>query len=151
MCIRDREYRNNSMTPVAFGMKEITDKDMHERKVEADLTIIGIQAVTDTPLKSIKHQIEHAEISGIKMIIMTAENYVNVKNFVKSLKLGGNVIEAMKLSKMDAREFRNAIKHASAISNAIPELKEKIVEKLRKNNENSEDQLHGPSKDISSF
>lgn len=119
---------------VAFKPLKVTDSIEHERDVEKDFMLVGIQGMIDPPRPEVKQAVKECREAGIRTVMITGDHKVTAMAIAEQLSIlpqGGRVVEGVELASMDVEELENVVEDTYVFARVSPEHKLKIVKALQ--------------------
>ncbi|PFJ15764.1 calcium-translocating P-type ATPase, SERCA-type [Bacillus cereus] len=119
---------------VAFKSLKATDSMEHERDVEKDFMLIGIQGMIDPPRPEVELAVKECKEAGIRTVMITGDHKVTAMAIAEQLGIlppGGRVVEGTELATMDVEELENVVEDTYVFARVSPEHKLKIVKALQ--------------------
>ncbi|PFE05931.1 calcium-translocating P-type ATPase, SERCA-type [Bacillus cereus] len=119
---------------VAFKPLKVTDSIEHEREVEKDFMLVGIQGMIDPPRPEVKQAVKECKEAGIKTVMITGDHKVTAMAIAEQLGIlppNGRVIEGVELANMSVDELENIVEDTYVFARVSPEHKLKIVKALQ--------------------
>lgn len=119
---------------VAFRPLKVTDQIEHEREVEKDLMLVGIQGMIDPPRPEVKQAVQECKDAGIKTVMITGDHKVTAMAIAEQLGIlppNGRVVEGVELAKMSVEELEDIVEDTYVFARVSPEHKLKIVKALQ--------------------
>ncbi|MDG0961011.1 HAD-IC family P-type ATPase, partial [Bacillus paranthracis] len=97
---------------VAFKPLKVTDSIEHERDVEKDFMLVGIQGMIDPPRPEVEQAVKECREAGIRTVMITGDHKVTAMAIAEQLSIlppGGRVVEGVELATMDVEELENVV------------------------------------------
>lgn len=119
---------------VAFKPLKVTDSTEHERDVEKDFMLVGIQGMIDPPRPEVEQAVKECREAGIRTVMITGDHKVTAMAIAEQLSIlppGGRVVEGVELATMDVEELENVVEDTYVFARVSPEHKLKIVKALQ--------------------
>ncbi len=119
---------------VAFKPLKVTDSIEHERDVEKDFMLVGIQGMIDPPRPEVEQAVKECREAGIRTVMITGDHKVTAMAIAEQLSIlppGGRVVEGVELATMDVEELENVVEDTYVFARVSPEHKLKIVKALQ--------------------
>lgn len=119
---------------VAFRALKVTDSIEHEREVEKDFMLVGIQGMIDPPRPEVKQAVKECKEAGIKTVMITGDHKVTAMAIAEQLGIlppNGRVIEGVELANMSVDELEDIVEDTYVFARVSPEHKLKIVKALQ--------------------
>ncbi|MGR4031561.1 HAD-IC family P-type ATPase, partial [Bacillus sp. ZZQ-131] len=119
---------------VAFKPLKITDSIEHERDVEKDFMLVGIQGMIDPPRPEVAQAVKECKEAGIRTVMITGDHKVTAMAIAEQLGVlppDGRVVEGVELANMDVEELENVVEDTYVFARVSPEHKLKIVKALQ--------------------
>lgn len=119
---------------VAFKPLKVTDSLEHEREVEKDFMLVGIQGMIDPPRPEVKQAVQECKEAGIKTVMITGDHKVTAIAIAEQLGIlsqNGRVLEGVELANMSVEELENIVEETYVFARVSPEHKLKIVKALQ--------------------
>ncbi|MBO1624900.1 calcium-translocating P-type ATPase, SERCA-type [Bacillus arachidis] len=119
---------------VAFKPLKVTDSIEHEREIEKDFMLVGIQGMIDPPRPEVKQAVKECKEAGIKTVMITGDHKVTAMAIAEQLGIlppNGRVIEGVELANMSVDELENIVEDTYVFARVSPEHKLKIVKALQ--------------------
>ena len=119
---------------VAFKPLKVTDSIEHERDVEKNFMLVGIQGMIDPPRPEVKQAVKECREAGIRTVMITGDHKVTAMAIAEQLSIlpqGGRVVEGVELASMDVEELENVVEDTYVFARVSPEHKLKIVKALQ--------------------
>lgn len=129
------EYASEGLRVIAFGTKEtIKGSKQSRKKLESDLTFLGLVGIYDPPRPEAKEAIKNAAIGGIRTIMVTGDNELTALAIAKEIGLmdGKGVVSGEDFAHMTDEELSQAISKTAVFARTKPEDKLRIVTLLKK-------------------
>ncbi|MGM9928906.1 MAG: cation-translocating P-type ATPase [Bacillus sp. (in: firmicutes)] len=130
------ELASQALRTIAVGYKTITTPTQytHERDIEKELTLIGIQGIIDPPRPEVKDAVAECRVAGIQTIMITGDHSSTATAIAKQLGIYTGkelVIEGKELNEMEMQELVDVVENVAVFSRVSPEHKLKIVKALQ--------------------
>ncbi len=119
---------------VAFKPLKVTDSIEHERDVEKDFMLVGIQGMIDPPRPEVAQAVKECKEAGIRTVMITGDHKVTAMAIAEQLGVlppDGRVVEGVELANMDVEELENVVEDTYVFARVSPEHKLKIVKALQ--------------------
>ena len=119
---------------VAFKPLKVTDSIEHEREVERDFMLVGIQGMIDPPRPEVKQAVQECKEAGIKTVMITGDHKVTAMAIAEQLGIlppNGRVVEGVELANMSVDELEDIVEDTYVFARVSPEHKLKIVKSLQ--------------------
>ncbi|PEW39422.1 calcium-translocating P-type ATPase, SERCA-type [Bacillus cereus] len=119
---------------VAFKPLKVTDSIEHERDVEKDFMLVGIQGMIDPPRPEVEQAVKECREAGIRTVMITGDHKVTAMAIAEQLGVlppGGRVVEGVELASMDVEELESVVEDTYVFARVSPEHKLKIVKALQ--------------------
>ena len=119
---------------VAFKPLKVTDSIEHERDVEKDFMLVGIQGMIDPPRPEVAQAVKECKEAGIRTVMITGDHKVTAMAIAEQLGVlppDGRVVEGVELANMDVEELENVVEDTYVFARVSPEHKLKIVKVLQ--------------------
>ncbi len=119
---------------VAFKPLKVTDSIEHEREVEKDFMLVGIQGMIDPPRPEVKQAVKECKEAGIKTVMITGDHKVTAMAIAEQLGIlppNGRVVEGVELANMSVDELEDIVEDTYVFARVSPEHKLKIVKALQ--------------------
>jgi Mg2+-importing ATPase len=128
-------YRQAGDRLIAFGFKDIEEKNAYSVADETDLTFAGLLVLSDPPKEDAAPAISRLKTLGIKLKILSGDDPVVTADVCRKLGIatGGQVITGVDIEKMEDSELRKAVEVNDVYGRVTPEQKYAIVGALKKN------------------
>ncbi len=139
------EYQNQAMRTLGFAWQEVTDdkpliKD--SKVVAADLTFLGIVAISDPVRADVPAAVREVIDAGIKVKIVTGDTPGTAKEIGRQIGLWNdtadgerNIITGTEFAELTDSQLRERVGDLKIIARARPMDKKRLVEALQANNE----------------
>ncbi len=129
----NNKWSDNAKRVLAVGIKVLKEvpKKIDDKKIESDLTFIGLIGMIDPPREEVKMSIQECINAGIKPVMITGDHLNTAVAIAKELKIykdGDLAITGSDLEKMSDDELFNNIHKYSVFARVSPENKIRIVQ-----------------------
>ncbi|ACF06993.1 Calcium-transporting ATPase lmo0841 [Metamycoplasma arthritidis] len=134
------QWSNKAYRVIALAKSEISEDNLSEvsnatleeqyKKLESNLTFIGLIAMIDPPRESSRQSIELCKAAGIKPIMITGDNINTARAIATDLGIyneGDLAINGLELAKLSDDELYENIEKYSVYARVVPEDKLRIV------------------------
>ncbi|MEM4271805.1 MAG: HAD-IC family P-type ATPase, partial [Candidatus Pacearchaeota archaeon] len=128
------EMASSSLRVLGFAFRYVPSK-FNQETAESNLIFVGFQGMLDPPRKEVKQAIQEALGAGIKIKMFTGDSLLTAKAIAKQIELKGESIEGKELEKLSDLEFNDAVKEKVIFARITPELKLRIIQVLKKQQE----------------
>ncbi len=133
----NKELSDQALRNLGFAYKEISAAEFakiskDEKKLESDLTFLGIQGMIDPPRMEVKPLIEECAKSGIRTIMITGDNGATAQAVAREIGITGKVLTGDDLEKMTDAQFEKIVEQVSIYARINPGVKMRIVNTLKK-------------------
>jgi P-type Ca2+ transporter type 2C len=125
---------SESLRVLAFAFKDIKEKFSQEN-AETELIFLGFQGMLDIPRKEVKSAIRECKNAGIKVKMITGDSEITAKAIARMIDINEESIVGTELEKLSQSEFDKIVKEKTIFARITPELKLKIIQSLKKQNE----------------
>lgn len=139
------EYQNQAMRTLGFAWQEVTDDQpliKDSRIVAADLTFLGIVAISDPVRADVPAAVREVIDAGIKVKIVTGDTPGTAKEIGRQIGLWDdtadgerNIITGTEFAELTDSQLRERVGDLKIIARARPMDKKRLVEALQANNE----------------
>lgn len=139
------EYQNQAMRTLGFAWQEVTDDQpliKDSRIVAADLTFLGIVAISDPVRADVPAAVREVIDAGIKVKIVTGDTPGTAKEIGRQIGLWNdtadgerNIITGTEFAELTDSQLRERVGDLKIIARARPMDKKRLVEALQANNE----------------
>ncbi len=140
---KNNELASKGLRVLGFAFKERKEKGKLELRDEKDLIFVGLVGMIDSPHKESLEAIALCRKAGIQVKMVTGDHLLTAIAIAKQIKLiEENVdlkkvaIEGKELDKLSEEELAKKINELSVFARVSPEHKVKIINALRKQNNN---------------
>jgi Ca2+-transporting ATPase len=130
-------YQNmasQALRVLGFAYREVSP-NFNQETAETNLIFVGYQGIIDPPRKEVAQSIKECIDAGIKVKMLTGDSLLTAEAVSKMIGLDGSSIEGRELEKMSDSEFSDAVRTKCIFARITPEIKYKIVQTLKKQNE----------------
>ena len=124
---------SKALRVLGFAYKPITK--INQNSAETNLVFIGFQGMLDPPRKEVKKAIQECRTAGIKVKMITGDSLLTAQAVSAMIGLDGESIEAKELEKLSEIYFDIAVKEKTIFARITPELKLKIIQSLKNQEE----------------
>lgn len=129
----NNKWSNDAKRVLAVGIKILKDvpKKIDDKKIESDLTFVGLIGMIDPPREEVKSSIEECINAGIKLVMITGDHLNTAVAIAKDLRIykdGDLAITGSELEKMSDEELFDNIHKYSVFARVSPENKIRIVQ-----------------------
>jgi len=130
------DLASQALRTIAVGYKMISSPSqyLHERDLEKELTLIGLQGIIDPPRPEVKDAVAECRIAGIRTIMITGDHVSTASAIAKQLGIYTGkelVIEGRELNEMNVQELEDIVENVAVFARVSPEHKLKIVKALQ--------------------
>jgi len=122
----NEEFANNALRVLGFAFKSVMDI----KRVEKNLTFLGLQGMIDPPREEVKVAIEKCEKAGIKVIMITGDHEITAKAVGEAIGIEGKSLTGQQLEKI--QNLDKIVEDIAIYARVNPEHKIKIVDALKK-------------------
>lgn len=139
------EYQNQAMRTLGFAWQEVTDDQpliKDSKVVAADLTFLGIVAISDPVRADVPAAVREVIDAGIKVKIVTGDTLGTAKEIGRQIGLWNdtadgerNIITGTEFAELTDSQLRERVGDLKIIARARPMDKKRLVEALQANNE----------------
>lgn len=139
------EYQNQAMRTLGFAWQEVTDDQpliKDSKVVAADLTFLGIVAISDPVRADVPAAVREVIDAGIKVKIVTGDTPGTAKEIGRQIGLWNdtadgerNIITGTEFAELTDSQLRERVGDLKIIARARPMDKKRLVEALQANNE----------------
>ncbi|MDE7462551.1 MAG: calcium-translocating P-type ATPase, PMCA-type [Muribaculaceae bacterium] len=139
------EYQNQAMRTLGFAYQELGDKDVaiaDGKVVAANLTFLGIVAISDPVRLDVPNAVKEVTDAGIKVKIVTGDTPGTAKEIGRQIGLWNdktdndrNIITGVEFAELSEKQLKELIGDLKIIARARPMDKKRLVEALQANNE----------------
>ena len=125
----NKSFANSALRVLGFAFKTVMDK----KRMEKNLTFVGLQGMIDPPREDVKEAIKRAKKAGIKVIMITGDYEITAKSIAEAIGIEGKCITGKDLNGIKEKELQKQVEDISIYARVDPEHKIKIVNALKKN------------------
>ena len=139
------EYQNQAMRTLGFAYQELGDKDVaiaDGKVVAANLTFLGIVAISDPVRLDVPDAVKEVTDAGIKVKIVTGDTPGTAKEIGRQIGLWNdktdtdrNIITGVEFAELSDTQLKERVGDLKMIARARPMDKKRLVEALQANNE----------------
>ena len=139
------EYQNQAMRTLGFAYQELGDKDVATadgKVVAANLTFLGIVAISDPVRLDVPDAVKEVTDAGIKVKIVTGDTPGTAKEIGRQIGLWNdktdndrNIITGVEFAALSDKQLKERVGDLKIIARARPMDKKRLVEALQVNNE----------------
>ena len=139
------EYQNQAMRTLGFAYQELGDKDVATadgKVVAANLTFLGIVAISDPVRLDVPDAVKEVTDAGIKVKIVTGDTPGTAKEIGRQIGLWNdktdndrNIITGVEFAALSDKQLKERVGDLKIIARARPMDKKRLVEALQANNE----------------
>ena len=139
------EYQNQAMRTLGFAYQELGDKDVaiaDGKVVAANLTFLGIVAISDPVRLDVPDAVKEVTDAGIKVKIVTGDTPGTAKEIGRQIGLWNdktdndrNIITGVEFAELSDKQLKERVGDLKIIARARPMDKKRLVEALQANNE----------------
>ena len=139
------EYQNQAMRTLGFAYQELGDKDVaisDGKVVAANLTFLGIVAISDPVRLDVPDAVKEVTDAGIKVKIVTGDTPGTAKEIGRQIGLWSdktdtdrNIITGVEFAELSDKQLKERVGELKIIARARPMDKKRLVEALQANNE----------------
>jgi|SRR3989344_4537034 len=125
---------SQALRVLGFAYKTVPSR-FNQQVAEDNLIFVGFQGIIDPPRKEVKQAIKECLDAGIKIKMLTGDSILTAIAVSNMIGLDGGSIEGKDLEKLSEEEFDDIIRERTIFARITPEIKYKIVQSLKKQNE----------------
>ncbi|MDP6547607.1 MAG: calcium-transporting P-type ATPase, PMR1-type [Candidatus Woesearchaeota archaeon] len=125
----NKRFAQNALRVLGFAFKTVMDK----KRVEKNLTFVGLQGMIDPPREEVKEAIKKAKNAGIKVVMITGDYEITAKSIANAIGIEGKCLTGKDLDKIKDKDLQKDVEDISIYARVNPEHKIKIVDALKKN------------------
>ncbi len=133
------QLAKKGMRVLALGYKDVNSNTTSvSKELVNNLVFVGIVGMKDPPRKNIKESINKARKAGIRIIMKTGDHKETALAIAKEIGLASGKTEVLTendLQKLNAEEFKQAVKRVDIFARVTPKTKAKIVQTLQEQGE----------------
>lgn len=134
-----QDMSEQALRVLGFAYKKISAKEYQsykevEKKIESDLTFVGLQGMIDPPRPEVKPLIEQCKSAGIQTIMITGDHAATAQAIAHQISINGKVLTGEQLDMLSEEEFIKQVEQIAIYARVNPEHKMRIVNALKKNN-----------------
>ncbi len=132
---KNMEFSQNGLRVLAFGYKEMENKETLELADEDDYIFVGLIAMMDPPREESKDAVVSAKKAGIKPIMITGDHKITATAIAKQIGIfedGDISVTGVELDAMSEEELSEKIDRISVYARVSPENKISIVNAWQK-------------------
>ena len=139
------EYQNQAMRTLGFAYQVLGDKDVaiaDGKVIAANLTILGIVAISDPVRLDVPDAVMEVTDAGIKVKIVTGDTPGTAKEIGRQIGLWNdktdtdrNIITGVEFAELSDKQLKERVAELKIIARARPMDKKRLVEALQANNE----------------
>jgi P-type Ca2+ transporter type 2C len=137
--INDRldSFAKEGLRVLGVGMIDFKGNDFPKTQQEFSINFLGLLGFYDPPKKNIAHVFKQLYDAGIKLKIITGDNPVTTAAIAKQAHFRGyeKTITSAELLQLNKTEFDTAVIENNIFTRMFPEVKLKIIESLKRQNE----------------
>ncbi|MGE0792592.1 MAG: cation-translocating P-type ATPase [Candidatus Woesearchaeota archaeon] len=127
------ELNSNAMRTIGLAYKDETK--IKKENFENNLIFLGILGLEDAPREEVKESISKCFIAGIKVKMITGDNYETAVSIGKQVGLEGKVLTGIEMDELSDEELKNIVNDIVIFARVRPEHKLRIVNALKENGE----------------
>ena len=128
------EMAGKALRVLGFAFKRVR-AEFNQKSAESGLVFMGFQGMIDMPRKEIAGAVKECISAGIKVKMLTGDSLLTAIAVSEMIGLETNGVSGAELEKMPEKEFDLCIKEKTIFARITPEIKLKIVEKLKEQGE----------------
>jgi P-type Ca2+ transporter type 2C len=129
-------FAKEGLRVIAFGSRPVTNaRSMQRDELEKNLTFLGFIGIYDPPRKEVKEAIHHAQVAGIRTIMVTGDNELTALAIGKEIGLvekDEDVITGEELDKLTDEELQSLLLKTRIFARARPHDKLRLTTLLKK-------------------
>lgn len=132
-----QEFSTQALRNLGFAYKNISAKEFAEQKdqpekLEANLTFVGLQGMSDPARMEVKALIETCHGAGIQVNMITGDHVETAKAIAATIGITGEALTGDELEKMDDNKLAEIIENVHVYARINPSAKMRIVGALQK-------------------
>jgi P-type Ca2+ transporter type 2C len=130
-------FAKEGLRVLGVGIIDFTGDDFPKTQQEFKINFMGLIAFYDPPKKNIAHVFKQLYDAGIKLKIITGDNPVTTAAIAKQAHFRGyeKTITSTELLELNETDFDKAVIENNIFTRMFPEVKLKIVESLKRQNQ----------------
>ncbi len=128
---------NSGLRILGVGVIDFKGNDFPKTQQEFQINFLGLVGFYDPPKKNISETFKRLYDAGIQLKIVTGDNPVTSKAIAQQANFRGygNMITGAELQELNQEEFDKAVRENSLFTRMFPQVKLRIVESLKHQNQ----------------